>query len=150
MVLFIVGLFAPFLSVKRFIYFSNTVSLYDTLLTLFSVGEYMLLGVVLLFSALLPACKIFIEGFLWHVSWPLARLQKLYNWLVVLTKMSMIEMFVVAIFVAAFKFEVLVRVELQVGVYCMLASVLASMWVSLQLHAILRAPSEENSNSIVD
>jgi len=137
MVLFVAGVFMPFMTLEKFLVFENTVSIYRTLTVLWGDGDIPLFLVVLVFSVLIPTAKIFSEATVWYADHiPRSILPQLHHGIDLLTKLSMAEIFVAAIIVAAVKFGVFAQVHVHVGVYLLLGSVVTSIWTSIRIHSL--------------
>lgn len=147
--LFATGVFAPFLTLHKFIVFENTVSIYRTVRILWQDGEAILFAVVLGFSVLVPVLKLGLEGIIWHFPISQARsLDRLDWWTKLLSRLSMAEIFVASILMSAVKFGAWATVEIHAGVYILLGSVLAGLWTSVRIRqALHEARSEGYGNA---
>lgn len=141
MVLFVPGLFAPFMTLERFLMFENSLSIARTISLLWSEGKFVLWAVVLLFSVLVPVAKLILEAFFCFCP-NFARIHSLQlRWLLTsLAQFSMAEIFVAAIIITAMKIDVIAEAHLHVGIYLLLGSVLAGLWVSWRLEVRTTSP----------
>ena len=64
--LLVIGWFYPVMTVNRFLFLEEDISVFDTLLTFSIHGEILLLAAVFLFSVLFPAEKIISSYLLWY------------------------------------------------------------------------------------
>ena len=133
MLLFVPGLFAPFLTLEKFLIFENTVSLAQTVAILWQDGEAMLAGVVVVFSMLVPVAKLLTEAALCYVALSESSHHRLHHAAQLLSRVSMVEIFVAAILVAAIKIDALATMQVHAGLYFLLGSVLAGLWVSVRV-----------------
>jgi len=137
MVLFVPGLFAPFMTLERFGLIEDTVSLARTLQLLWGNGKVLLWGVVFLFSVAVPVLKLGLEAV--SCYWPDVFRDKghlPHQLIQFLSQFSMGEIFVTAILVTTMKMDLLANVQLHAGVYFLLGSVLAGLWASWRLSEV--------------
>jgi paraquat-inducible protein A len=122
------GIFAPMLTVEKFFVFSDTVSLVSGLVDLAISGEWFLFGLIGAFSVLLPVFKLGLLFVVWNVD-PAGsdRHVTKMRWMSQWGKWSMLDVFVVAIFLVSVKLGSIARVEVHFGVYAFAASVLLTM-----------------------
>jgi len=137
MVLLVAGVFAPFLTIRRLIFFENTASIYQMLRALWDGGKFLLFLVVLGFSIMVPTTKLILEGVAWYVPMSHSDIDQLHQWIKRLSQLSMVEIFVAAIMAAVVKFGAWATVEIHAGVYILLGSVLAGLWASIRLKQCL-------------
>ena len=125
---FFIGVFAPFLTLKKFFIFNNTVSLYSTIFQLFKEDEIFLFTIITLFSVLFPLIKLVVILFsLCFLSakkghFLLIPLERLGKW-------SMLDVFVVAIFVVSIKLGNMASVNIHYGVYAFALSVILTKFI---------------------
>lgn len=142
MILFVAGVFTPFMTLEKFMLFENTVSIYSSLIVLWGDGEFSLFLVVLVFSVLIPTAKILLEATVWYLESISPRLlHRLHRAIDMLSKLSMAEIYVAAIIVAAVKFGVFAQVYVHAGVYLLMGSVITSIWTSFRIHQVAASPS---------
>jgi len=144
LVLLAIGIFAPILTLKKFILFENRVSIYSGLVQLFQDRQYFLFSVILVFSFCFPAVKVFLLSYVLHDR-TLSGLhrQKLFGWLDTLGKWSMLDVFVVALLVVTIKLDIIADVEVHFGIYLFAASILLSMLASWFMRRDLTGRQEE-------
>ena len=136
-VLYWFGVLGPLFTVDKLLIFSDTVSIASSLVQLADEGYLFLFLLMLVFSVLLPACKL---GALAYMRWlrpPSAA--GLLRWIERLAKWSMLDVFVVALLVVSIKLNVVAKVHIHYGLYAFAASVLLSMAVA----AVLSDPARE-------
>ena len=139
LVLLVIGLFAPIMTLKKFLFLSNEISIYTGLIGLFDDRHYGLFFIILIFSVCFPVAKIFALTFAWHGQFAvkekrltlLRRIEALGRW-------SMLDVFILALLVVTIKLGILAEVEVHAGVYFFAASVLASMAASLFMNRLAR------------
>ena len=125
LILLIIGLFAPMMTLKKFLFLKDEVSIYTGLIGLFDEGEYALFAIILIFSICFPLAKIFSLAYVWYVESPPERRKTLLHRIEALGRWSMLDVFVVALLVVTIKLGVFADVEVHAGIYFFAASVLA-------------------------
>ena len=116
--LLLVGIFAPMMTLSKFIWIENRFSLFAGTLQLFTDGQYLLFLILLIFSIVLPVAKLVLLFRFWHAdSESCQQLQHLMNWISHYGKWSMLDVFVVALLLVIVKLGVLATVEVHYGIY---------------------------------
>lgn len=116
------GVGLPLLHIDRLWVFTETVSLWQAITTLYREGETFLGVLLTAFSIVFPAAKLL--GVLWLWRRPSPRLAALVDGL---GKWSMMDVLVVALLIVTLKGSGLVTAASAPGVYCFAAAVLLSM-----------------------
>lgn len=131
--LLLFGLFAPLLTLERFLIFANRVSLYGGLGDLWVQGEWFLFILIGGFSVLFPLLKLLLLAA--AVNLPGDRHHGPLHWLEAVGRWSMLDVFVVALLVVSVKLRGLAAVQVEIGAYAFAAAVLLTMalvsWVHL-------------------
>jgi len=131
---FVVGIWAPMLTVTKWIWISNTLSVLSAIEQLALEKEWFLVIVITLFSVVVPSGKLVLLFYVWNRSD--TRLgRRLLHWLHAAGKWSMLDVFVVAVLVASIKLRALASLELHYGLYVFALAVLLIMIVT---HWIVR------------
>jgi paraquat-inducible protein A len=128
------GWFAPVMTVDQLFFIDRSLSLFEGIGTLWTHGEYVLLAMVMIFSFLFPGAKILLTFWLWRyqdVTGP--RFARDLRWIETLGKWSMLDVFVIALSVAAINISLIGDVHLHWGIYLLAAGVLCSMAVFTRL-----------------
>ncbi len=76
-----------------------------------------LTAILFFFSIIFPIVKLIVLGIIWQVKLEDEKRKSLLNWLEILGKWSMLDVFVVAILIVAVKLGPLANVEPKAGVY---------------------------------
>ncbi len=143
LLLLILGLFAPIMTLSKFLFLKNEVSIYTGLIGLFDDGHYGLFFIILIFSVCFPLAKIFTLAMVWYGNFLAEGKRKtLLRWIETLGRWSMLDVFVVALLVVTIKLGILADVEVHAGIYFFAASVLASMAASLLMNRLIHNPTE--------
>ena len=94
----LVGIFAPMMTLTKFVWIDNSFSLFAGTLQLFVDGQYFLFIILLTFSILLPVAKLILLLRFWYAdSSSCDQLQHFMNWISHYGKWSMLDVFVVAL-----------------------------------------------------
>ena len=129
--LLILGLNLPVLSLEKFYFFGNTVSLLSGIQALWAEQEYGLAILLISFSVVFPSLKILLLLMMWNLEAANSpRHQRHLRWLELYSKWSMLDVFVVALVVVSVKLGMMAEAKVELGVYAFAASVIISMLVS--------------------
>ncbi len=117
-ILLCIGISLPMITVSKWMFFSKTVSLISGLMEMLQSSYLLLALVILFFSAVLPALKIFmLHKLLLEMQTPTSKTD---NHLVLLQKYSrwtMLDVILVSAFLAAVEMGVLPRFDVHIGFY---------------------------------
>ncbi len=128
-VLLIVGLFLPTMSVQTFIFFYRRLSIAGGLMALWLAHDYGLFAILTLFSVVFPLTKLGFGAALWLLADPGSpRVARILHWIEMLGKWSMLDVFVVALIVAAANISLMSDVAVHAGLYVFTASILLSIY----------------------
>ena len=150
LLLLVIGLFAPMMTLTKFHFLKNEVSIYTGLIGLFEEGEYALFAIILIFSICFPLAKIFSLAYVWYGESAAERRKTLLHRIETLGRWSMLDVFVVAMLVVMIKLGVFANVEIHAGIYFFAASVLASMAASWLMNRIVHQEAEAPSTTNVE
>ncbi|MGD2119510.1 MAG: paraquat-inducible protein A [Chromatiales bacterium] len=129
-----VGVFAPLMTLEKFYFFENQVSLYLALIDLFSRQEWLLFSIILLFSIVVPLVKCLFLFLVWNNNLRSSRRRRYLRWLAHYGKWSMLDVFIVALLLVTVKLDVIANVQVHYGIYAFAASVFLTMllthWIS--------------------
>ena len=113
-----IGLIAPIITFKKFIFIQNTFSILTACWNFLKQGQILLFVVIVLFSVILPIFKL---AFLFKLTLAKqatsAKTKKLLHLIHRLGKWSMLDVFVVAILVVVVKLGAIGDVEKHIGLY---------------------------------
>jgi len=129
--LLLYGLQAPILTLEKFYFFSNTVSLWSALLQLGEQREWGLFILVGAFSVVFPVLKILMLLLIWNLESASGLDHRRHlKWLAEYSKWSMLDVFVVALLVVSVKLGALAEAHVEAGIYAFAASVVLTMLIS--------------------
>lgn len=132
--LLLFGLYAPIVTVEKFYFFSNTVSLLSVLQQLAQLEEWGLFILIGLFSVVFPLGKLLLLAIINNRVNPSDKQRhKTLGWLATYSKWSMLDVFVVALLVVTVKLGALAQAHVEIGIYMFAASVLLTTWLSNSL-----------------
>ncbi len=133
------GIFAPMLTLQKLVLVSNTFSLYSGVVALFREGQWILGLIIFWFSIVLPGMKIAVLFSIWNRSRIFSDSEtKLFHWLSLLNKWSMLDVFVVAVLLASVKLGALASVEAHAGIYAFAVAVVLIMLVTPRVKRVLK------------
>ncbi len=149
LLLLVIGLFAPIMTLKKFLFLKNEVSIYTGLIGLFDDGHYGLFFIILIFSVCFPLAKIFTLAFAWYGQFVTEEKRKtLLRRIEALGRWSMLDVFVVALLVVTIKLGILADVEVHAGIYFFAGSVLASMAASLLMNRLVHPGADAPATQV--
>jgi paraquat-inducible protein A len=137
--LFVIGFFAPLITVKKFLFFTNRISLFSGLVQLLQEQHYGLFSIIVTFSVLLPLIKI---GVLYSVCtravWASPKIRATLHWMALVGKWAMLDVFIVALLVVVTKVRGLADVEVHYGLYVFAASVMLLNLTAFRLDVLVQ------------
>jgi len=117
-IMLLVGIFAPMMTLSKFVWIENRFSLFAGTMQLFTDHQYFLFIILLSFSILLPVAKLILLFRFWYAdSSSCDQLQHFMNWISHYGKWSMLDVFVVALLLVIVKLGVLATVQVHYGIY---------------------------------
>ena len=127
-ILFLVGIFAPVLTFKKFFIFSSKVSIITGQLELLSEGYPVLFILIFVFSILLPFFKFFmLFGLVNGVIRNPNKHAKILRWVAHYGKWSMLDVFVAALLIVTIRLGTMADVEVHFGLYAFAGAVILTM-----------------------
>ena len=133
----IIGITAPLLTLIKFSFLENTVSLLSTVQQFYVEKEWFLFTIITLFSLCIPIIKITSLLLILNVSYSLGSfLDKALLVIETIGKWSMLDVFVVALLLVSVKLGALAKVEVHYGLYAFATSVLLTMGLSYWIHIL--------------
>jgi len=139
--LLLVGLVAPIITLSKFVLVKNTFSVLSGVFELLTEGQIFLFLVITGFSVVLPVLKL---GVLYRLvskhEIAKQKIKKQLHWMHLYGKWSMLDVFVVAVLVAAVKLGAVADVEMRFGLYAFAASVLLTMFITSRIVGLTNPP----------
>jgi len=122
---------APILTLEKFYFFSNTVSLLSGLEQLAQEAEWGLFVLIAAFSVVFPILKNLLLLLIWNFDMSQGDAHRRHlHWLATYSKWSMLDVFVVALLVVSVKLGSLAEARVEIGVYAFAASIILTMLLS--------------------
>ncbi len=142
--LLVAAWFLPIMTLTKFWFWSDRVSLWETAAGLMQQGEILLFLIVAGFSMVFPAAKLIAAGWVWaRVDAASPGGSRAVRLMEALGRWSMIDVFVVALIVVAVKVSLVTDVGVHSGVYVFAAAAALSIalmaWVGKALRKAARA-----------
>lgn len=142
-ILLVAGWTLPIMTVRRLMIFAERVSILEGAGVLWQEGQYVLCAVVVVFSVVFPALKTLVALWLWYAADARGpRLGRALDWLEALGRWSMLDVFLVALVIAAFQISLVGEVATHAGLYVFTAAVVLSMLGVRRLVVLARAAAE--------
>lgn len=138
-ILLLVGIFAPMMTLSKFVWIENRFSLFAGTVQLFTDGQFLLFLIIFIFSIIMPVAKLILLFRFWHAeSSDSHQLQHFMNWISHYGKWSMLDVFVVALLLVIVKLGVLATVEVHYGIYVYAAAGLLIMLCTAIINSIAK------------
>ncbi len=135
--IFIIGVTSPLLTLIKFSFIENTVSLLSTIKQFYADKEWFLFIVITLFSLCIPTIKIANLLLILNVDYSRgSMLDKSLQIIETLGKWSMLDVFVVALLLVSVKLGALAKIEVHFGLYAFASAVLLTMALSYWIHQL--------------
>ena len=135
--IFIIGVTSPLLTLVKFSFIENTVSLLSTVKQFYANEEWFLFIVITIFSLCIPAIKIANLLLILNVEYSRdSMLDKSLQIIETLGKWSMLDVFVVALLLVSVKLGALAKIEVHFGLYAFASAVLLTMALSYWIHRL--------------
>ena len=126
--LLVAAWFLPIMTLTRFWFWSDRVSLWETAAGLLDQGEILLFAIVAGFSMVFPAAKLLAAGWVWaRVDAASGEGHRAVRLMEALGRWSMIDVFVVALIVVAVKVSLVADVGVHSGIYVFAAAAAGSI-----------------------
>ena len=122
---YVMSLFSPLISISEFYIFSETLTFYSIMRTLFYGGEWLLFLAVFIFAFVLPSIK-YIVLLMYGIKHKLLSNKKLIL-LEAISKWAMLDVFIIAILIATIKIKSLTAAQTHYGLYLFVMAVLTAM-----------------------
>jgi paraquat-inducible protein A len=138
-----VGLFAPIITLHKFVLIENTFSVISGVIELFREGQFFLFFIITGFSIVLPLLKIVLLNTVLSSKDNNPKNIRMYlHWMHTFGKWSMLDVFVVAILVVSVKLGAIASVEMRYGLYAFTAAVVLKMYVTARVVSLTNDPGE--------
>ena len=147
-IMLLVGIFAPMMTLSKFVWIENKFSLFAGTLQLFVDRQYFLFTILLSFSILLPVAKLILLIRFWYAdSSSCNQLQHFMKWISHYGKWSMLDVFVVALLLVIVKLGALASVQVHYGIYMYAGAGLLIMLATTIISSIAKKDIESSHAS---
>ncbi len=140
-ILLTIGLIAPIITFKKFIFIQNTFSILTACWNLLKQGQIFLFAVIALFSIILPIFKL---AFLFQLTLTKKTAntgtRKLLQLIHRFGKWSMLDVFVIAILVVVLKLGAIGDVEKHIGLYAYAGAAILIMYLTNKIVSYVEQP----------
>jgi len=137
--LLLIAYVTPLMTVRKAYLFSETFSLFDTLISLLTEQEWGLSLILILFSFIFPIVKIGLAIVTWFT---LDRRGKVLPKILFLIeragKWSMLDVLIVALIIVGLKASFITDVAVHPGIYLFAGSLILSMMITARMNALVR------------
>lgn len=134
----------PVLSIKKFVFWKSQYSLWSGTIGLFR-DQYYVLGLILLvFSIIFPFAKLCALLILWCGKFTDAQRLRVFKWLELLGRWSMLDVFVVAMIVVIAKSGGALQASPKIGIYLFAVAVLLSLVLTIHIRSLARRLSPKD------
>ncbi len=144
-ILFPIVLLIPLLKTKILFVTYNEIILLRAAYDLFFIDKFLFV-VVFVFGILLPAIKMGLSSLCWYRV-PIRLAQRWADRLALLSKLSMLDVMLLAIFIIAFKGTVIGTVEIEPGLYLYTALIVGSLLLNIAVMSVSKSVYSEHHNS---
>ena len=124
------------MTLKKFVIFQNTVSLYSGLIRLWAEGHYFLFVIIGMFSVIFPVCKNFLLSAIWYLRLDERTRTTALGWLEKFGPLSMLDVFVIALLVVVVELKFIADVEVHFGIIIFAVAILLSLFLSFSLRRL--------------
>ncbi|WP_435274223.1 paraquat-inducible protein A [Psychrobium sp. nBUS_13] len=151
-ILLIIGLTQPMFTFTHFYFFDDTFSLVDAIFHLAAQGEYILFGLLFLFSLVMPVVKMLMLLYSVNAGQLLTNTQRMrLDKIAKLGKWSMLDVYVIAILAVTIKLSLIASVTIHYGLVAFALSVTLSMalpWMIAALYHVKATLVIDDSKAI--
>jgi paraquat-inducible protein A len=125
--LLIAGWSFPTLKLTKAIFFTSTYSIWAGIMELWKADLYFLAGLIFFFSMIFPMAKLLGLMGIWFVPLVQEARSRYLDWLELLGRWSMLDVFVAATLIVLIKSKAIVDAEAAIGIYFFVGAVLLSL-----------------------
>lgn len=135
--LYLFGIFTPFLTLKKFYIFNQTISLLSSIHILYQQKQFALAIIITLFSIIFPLIKLMLLVIIWFLLKDDKKIKKWLFRIEVVGNWSMLDVFVVAITIVAIKLSGLGSMQVHYGLYLFALSVILTKMTLAIIHRLI-------------
>ena len=128
--LLIAGWSYPTLKLTKVIFFTDTYSIWAGIMELWKADLYFLAGLIFFFSMIFPLAKLLVLMVIWFTPLMQETRSRYLDWLEMLGRWSMLDVFVLATLIVLIKSKSIVDAKAAIGIYFFAGAVLLSRLTS--------------------
>jgi paraquat-inducible protein A len=132
------ALWLPLMHTERLVFWETSYSVWTGIVSLWEQRQFGLAVVLFFFSIVFPVAKLIAVALVCYWRLPAKQRARLLDWLAILGKWSMLDVFIVAVLIVLVKLGPVVRVEPRLGVYVFAAAILLSMLTTMYVERLSR------------
>ncbi len=140
----------PVLSIKKFVFWKSQYSIWSGTIGLFRDQHYGLGAILLVFSIIFPFGKICALLTLWCGKFSENQRLRVFKWLEILGRWSMLDVFVVAMIVVIAKTGGALKASPKIGIYLFAVAVLLSLVLTVHIRQLARRVSPKARSALAD
>ena len=146
------GLVMPLITFKQLVFFTNTFSIVSSVKVLYGEKQYLLFGVILVFSIVIPILKLGLLAVNWNYPSVNAshRRVRLLRLSASLGRWSMLDVLVVAVFVVMMKINLVSEVQTHRGLLIFTFAVIALLCLNAYINKQLLKPPTQSTQDTVN
>ena len=133
------GLSMPLMNVEKMVFWKNDYSVLGGISGLFKDGEYFLSAILFVLCLVFPITKLITLWLMWQLRWSVQARNKILEWLSILGKWSMLDVFVVAILIVAVKLGPMANVKPMQGIYVFCVAILLSIATTAWIERLIKS-----------
>jgi len=137
--LLVTGLSLPLLHAQQMVFWKSSYSVWAGIIELWKQNELLLATLLFFFSIVFSFVKLTGLTYIWFAPLLDTDRARLLDWLGLLGKWSMLDVFIVAILIVLVKLGPMARVEPRAGVYVFAAAIAASMLTTMYVERVARS-----------
>jgi paraquat-inducible protein A len=137
--LLISGWLLPTLKLTKVIFFTSTYSIWAGITELWKSHHYFLAGFVFFFSMIFPTAKLSGLMVIWFTPFTREARNRCLNWLEILGRWSMLDVFVVAILIVLVKARDVADANAAIGIYIFAGAIILSMLTTNVIYKMARS-----------
>ena len=136
--LLIAGWSFPTLKLTKVIFFTDTYSIWAGIMELWKADLYFLAGLIFFFSMIFPLVKLLGLMGIWFTPLMQETRSRYLDWLEMLGRWSMLDVFVVATLIVLIKSKAIVDAKAESGIYLFAGAILLSMLAANIMNQLAR------------
>lgn len=146
--LIVAGLSLPVMSIEKLVFWEDSYSIIDGVISLQREGYYLLAAIIFVFSVVFPNLKLIALAVTWFAPLTPDSRDRALWWMKILGKWSMLDVFVVAVTIVLSRSSAVLDAEPRFGLYLFAGGVLLSLVVAIWIDVLARRASTPRSGGL--